>query len=72
MEAQGYKIRKNILYQDNKSAILLEINSKQSSGKRTRVLKEMFKLNTARWSEISILNHFHTKPLQGEKPIEVV
>jgi hypothetical protein len=28
MEAQGYEITKNILYQDNKSAILLEINGK--------------------------------------------
>jgi hypothetical protein len=28
MQAQGYEIRKNILYQDNKSAILLEINGK--------------------------------------------
>ena len=35
MEAQGYEIRKNILYQDNKSAILLEINGKRSSGKWT-------------------------------------
>jgi hypothetical protein len=35
MEAQGYEIRKNILYQDNKSAILLEINGKRSSSKRT-------------------------------------
>ncbi len=38
MEAQGYDIQKNILYQDNKSAILLEINGKRSSGKRTRAL----------------------------------
>jgi hypothetical protein len=35
LEAQGYKIEKNILYQDNKSAILLEENGKKSSGKRT-------------------------------------
>ncbi len=38
MEAQGYKIPKNILYQDKKSAILLEINGKRSSGKRTIAL----------------------------------
>ena len=38
MEAQGYKIQKNILYQDNKSAILLESNGKRSPGKRTRAL----------------------------------
>jgi hypothetical protein len=38
LEAQGYVIDKNILYQDNKSAILLEENGKKSSGKRTRAL----------------------------------
>jgi hypothetical protein len=26
LEAQGYKVDKNILYQDNKSSILLETN----------------------------------------------
>jgi hypothetical protein len=36
LEAQGYKIDDNILYQDNKSSILLEINRRGSSGKRTR------------------------------------
>jgi hypothetical protein len=35
MEAQGYEITHNILYQDNKSAILLETkNGKKSSSKR--------------------------------------
>jgi len=38
MEAQGYEIDKNILYQDNKSTILLENNGKRSSSKRTRPL----------------------------------
>jgi hypothetical protein len=37
-EAQGYDVEKNIVYQDNKSAILLETNGKKSSGKRTRAL----------------------------------
>jgi hypothetical protein len=36
LEAQGYKIEDNILYQDNKSSILLETNGRGSSGKRTR------------------------------------
>ena len=35
---QGYEIKKNILYQDNKSAILLEENGRKSSGKQTRTL----------------------------------
>ena len=38
LEEQGYEIEKNMLYQDNKSAILLETNGKKSSGKRTRAL----------------------------------
>ena len=38
MEAQGYNIKKNILYQDNKSAILLEENGRKSAGKRSRAL----------------------------------
>ena len=35
LEAQGYKIDDTILYQDNKSSILLETNGRGSSGKRT-------------------------------------
>jgi hypothetical protein len=38
IEMHDYEINKNILYQDNKSAILLETNGKKSSGKRTRAL----------------------------------
>ena len=35
MEAQGYTIDRNILYQDNKSAILLKKNGKTSAAKRS-------------------------------------
>jgi hypothetical protein len=38
LEAQGYRIDKNVLYQDNKSTILLAKNGKASSSKRTRAL----------------------------------
>ena len=38
MEAQGYEIKENILYQDNKSTILLLKNGKRSSSKRTRAI----------------------------------
>ena len=38
MEEQGYPLKKNILYQDNKSAILLETNGQRSAGKRSRAL----------------------------------
>ena len=33
LESQGYKVERNVLYQDNKSAILLEINGKKTAGK---------------------------------------
>jgi hypothetical protein len=36
MEAQGYQDQDNILFQDNKSAILLEKNGKASSSKCTK------------------------------------
>ena len=42
LEAQGYPIAKNVLLQDNKSAILLENNGKRSSGKRTRAINIRF------------------------------
>jgi hypothetical protein len=38
LEAQRYDVEKNIVYQDNKNAILLETNGKKSSGKRTCAL----------------------------------
>jgi hypothetical protein len=75
---QGYEIEKNILYQDNKSAILLEINGKKSSGKRTRALniRYFFLTDQVKKGNLSIeycltgddmVGDFHTKPLQGEK-----
>ena len=38
MEEQGYPPERSILYQDNKSAILLETNGRASAGKRSRHL----------------------------------
>ena len=38
IEAQGYKVTTNRIYQDNKSCILMAENGKRSSGKRTRAL----------------------------------
>jgi hypothetical protein len=38
LEEQGYTIEQNILYQDNKSAMLLEKNGKRSSSQRTRAM----------------------------------
>jgi hypothetical protein len=36
MEAQGYQVQDNVLFQDNKSAILLEKNGKASSSKHMK------------------------------------
>ena len=77
LEAQGYGIDKNILYQDNKSAILLEENGKKSSSKRTRALNircffladqvEKGNLQISHCPTGEMVGDFMTKPLQGEK-----
>jgi len=36
IKAQGYDVTHNILYQDNKSTILLAANGRMSSSKRTK------------------------------------
>ena len=77
MEHQGYNIEKNILYQDNKSAILLETNGRKSAGKRSRALnvRYFFLTDQVERGNLSIeycptdemWGDFHSKPLQGEK-----
>jgi hypothetical protein len=75
LEAQGYKIDNNILYQDNKSSILLETNGRASSGQRTRHMnvRYFFIADRVKSKEIRIeycptgimLADYFTKPLQG-------
>jgi hypothetical protein len=77
LEAQGYEVEKNIVYQDNKSAILLETNGKKSSGKWTRALniRYFFIIDQVEKGNAQIehcgtdnmVGDFFTKPLQGEK-----
>ena len=77
MEAQSYLIKKNILYQDNKSTILLEKNGKKSSSKRTRALniRYFFLTDQIEKGNITVeycptdqmIGDFWTKPLQGKK-----
>ena len=77
MEQQGYSLNKNILFQDNKSAILLENNGKRSAGKRSRALnvRYFFLTDQVEKGNLSIeycptdvmWADFMTKPLQGEK-----
>ena len=75
LEEQGYEISRNILYQDNKSAILLEKNGKQSSSQRTRAINIRYFYITDQAArgmlEIKycptkkMMGDYMTKPLQG-------
>jgi hypothetical protein len=75
MEAQGYQVQDNILFQDNKSAILLEKNGKASSSKHTKHINiRYFNITDhVHKGDISLvwcltrdmIRDFMTKPLQG-------
>ena len=77
MEEQGYKIEKNILYQDNKSTILLENNGCKSLSKHTRALNvhyffltdqvEKGNLTIEYCPTNDMIRDYMMKPLQGEK-----
>ena len=76
IEAQGYKVKKSVLYQDNKSTILLEKNGRASSSKRTKHINVRYYLITDRIAKGDItvehcptdkmIADFFTKPLQGK------
>jgi hypothetical protein len=75
MEAQGIPIKSNILYQDNKSAILLEKNEKISSSRSKRALNiRYFGITDQVEKDIQsiricptgdMIADFESKPLQG-------
>jgi hypothetical protein len=77
LEEQGYKIDKNILYQDNKSTILLEENGWQSAGRRSRALNIRYYFVTDQVERKNLqiqycptdkmTADFMSKPLQGSK-----
>ena len=70
-------MKQNILFQDNKSAMLLENNGKRSSSKRTRHLNIRYFFLTDQIEKGNVEVKFcptdemtadyMTKPLQGEK-----
>ena len=76
MEAQGIEVKRNILYQDNKSAILLENNGKKSSSKRTQAMNIRYFFVTDQVGKENLeieycptedmIGDFMTKPLQGK------
>mmetsp|Transcript_59891 Transcript_59891/g.147173 ORF Transcript_59891/g.147173 Transcript_59891/m.147173 type:complete len:332 (-) Transcript_59891:884-1879(-) len=75
IQAQGYDVDESIVYQDNKSAMLLENNGMMSSSKRTRhiniryyfvhdrILNKEVKVEYCNTKEM--VADFFTKPLQG-------
>jgi hypothetical protein len=75
MKAQGYGVKDNFLFQDNKSSILLENNGKASSSKRTKHIniQYFFITDRVKKEEVSVvwcptgdmIGDFATKPLQG-------
>jgi hypothetical protein len=75
LEAQGYSVDDNIVYQDNHSAILLEKNRRRSSGKHTRHIhiRYFFVADRISADEMRVeycptgemIGDFFTKALQG-------
>ena len=75
LDAQGYGPKKTIIYQDNKSAILLETNGRASSSKHTKHVNVRFYFVKDRIESgevcvehcpaTEMIGDFFTKPLQG-------
>jgi hypothetical protein len=75
LEAQGYGIKDSVLYQDNKSTILLAENGRASSSKRTRHIniRYFFITDLVKSGQVQIehcptqemISDYFTKPLQG-------
>jgi hypothetical protein len=80
MKAQGIEVLDNILYQDNKSAILLEKNGRKSSSKRTKHFEVRYyyvadriakgDLTVVWCPNPNMIADFLTKPLQGQMFIQ--
>ena len=77
LEEQGYGAKNTILFQDNKSTMLLLNNGKASSSKRTHHLNICYfflldriangKLRIEFCPTDNMVADYFTKPLQGEK-----
>jgi hypothetical protein len=76
MKAQGFEVKDNILYQDNKSATLLEKNGRASSSKRTKHINIWYYYVADRVAKGDVrvvwcptdrmIADYLTKPLQGK------
>jgi len=77
LEAQGFEVRDNVVFQDNHSAILLEKNGRASSGRRTRHIDIRYyfvtdrikngEMRVAYCPTDDMVADFFTKPLQGSQ-----
>ena len=77
IKAQGYEIKQNILYQDNKSTILLIENGRKSVGKQSRAInicyffiadqQEKVLVNVKYCPTTHMWADPMTKPLQGSE-----
>jgi hypothetical protein len=75
LKAQGYHVNDNIIFQDNKSSMLLERNGKASSSRRTKHINVRYFFITDRIAKGEVrvewcptkqmIADFMTKPLQG-------
>jgi hypothetical protein len=75
LKDQGYKVSDNIIFQDNKSTMLLERNDKALSGKRTKHINVQYFIITDQISKGEVhvkwcltkdmVADFLSKPLQG-------
>ena len=77
MEAQGYTIENNMLYQDNKSTILLAKNGRLFAGKNSKHIKNRFfflicdkiaqgDLQIMHKGAVVMWADINTQPLQGQ------
>ena len=77
LEHQGFAVADNVIFQDNQSAMLLEKNGKQSSGKKTRhiEIRHYFITDNVRRGNATVehcptedmIADYFTKPLQGRQ-----
>ena len=74
LEAQGYGINENILYQEKMSAMLLEKNGKKSSTKNTKHINVRYYF-IKNWVETGdvVIKHFPMEEMLGghfKKPLQ--
>ena len=66
-EAQAHPMAKNVLLQDNRSAMLLKENGRKSAGKRSRHLNIRFLFVTDQRAKGNIsIEHCPTDPMKGD------